>query len=136
MSKIRVIVKQPFKELEVKEIENTLTSLKEIVDGYIECVPFPRVNGVDLIVNEEGKLDRLDGNFYIPHYEDCIVGTAIITSYNKDGEFISLNDDQIKQVSEYINHYKLERGQDIYEDLPLIRNKALSKMKRLESEME
>ena len=40
MSKIKVIIKKPFKELEVKEIENTLTSLKEIVDGYIECVPF------------------------------------------------------------------------------------------------
>lgn len=136
MSKIKVIVKRPYKELEIVEIENNLTSLKEIVDGYIECVPFPRIDGVDLIVNEEGKLKRLDGNFYLPHYNDCIVGNAIIASYNKDGEFTSLNDNQIKKVTEYINNYNLETGQDIYEDLNVIKNKAIFKMKRLESEME
>ena len=136
MKIIKVIVKEPFKDFEIKEIENTLTSLKQLVGGYIECVPFPKVNGVDLIVNEEGKLDRLDGNFVIPHYDDCIVGTAVIASYNNEGEFTSLSDEQIKKVSAYINTYKLEKGQDIYEDLCLIKNKAIIKMKSLESELE
>ena len=133
--KIKVIIKEPYKDAVVKEIVDDLKTIQGIVGGYIEVVSFPTVKGVDLVVNEEGKLDKLAGNFFIPHYEDCVVGACMITGYNDEGEFISLTEDQIKKVSNYINNYKLEYGEDVYEDLNVIRNKAIFKMKRLESEM-
>ena len=76
--KIKVIIKEPNKDPVVSEIVDDLKTIQKIVGGYIEVVPFPNVKGVDLVVNEEGKLEKLPGNFFIPHYEDCIVGSCKI----------------------------------------------------------
>lgn len=132
---IKVLVKEPYKEIEVREIQNNLKSLQAVVGGYIECVPFPRVKDVDLIVNEEGKLARLDGNFFLPHYKDCVVGTAIIASYNKEGQFVSLTDEHIKKVKEYINSYKLEKGQNLYDNYDILSRLAQKKMNELNEQM-
>jgi len=132
---IKVLIKEPYKEPIVKEIDNNLKSLQNIVGGYIECVPFPKVKGIDLIVNEEGKLDQLEGNFFLPHYQDCVVGTAIVASYNDDGEFTSLGESQIKKAKEYINYFKLEQGENLYRDFNLLNINAKLKMKSFDEEM-
>lgn len=97
MSKIRVFIKEPKKKAEVKEIENTLSSLQKIVDGYIEVVPFTN-DGTHLIINEEGKLTGLPYNF--PYYDDFIVGTAIFTKSDDEGEFSGLTDEDINGLQE------------------------------------
>ena len=132
---IKVLVKEPFKEIEVKEINNNLKSLQEVVVGYIECVPFPRLEEVDLVVIEEVKMARMEGNFLLPNYDDCIVGTAIVVSYNKEGEFVSLSEQQIKKAKDYINNFKLEKGQDIYEQYDALNLKEKIKLNNLQEQM-
>ncbi|MFA6706242.1 MAG: DUF3846 domain-containing protein, partial [Bacteroidales bacterium] len=55
---LKVLVKEPYRQPFVKEIEDTLDDKQLIVGGLIECVGMPDVKHVDLYVNEEGKLDR------------------------------------------------------------------------------
>lgn len=134
--KIKVIVKEPYKDAVVKEIVDDLKTIQGIVGGYIEVVSFPTVKGVDLLVNEEGKLDKLAGNFFIPHYEDCVVGACMITGYNDEGEFISLTDKQIEKANAYIKAFELGKEFDLYRDFEFLNRVMQRKMKEFNSEMD
>lgn len=96
-------------ELKAQEIGNDLEDLQKIVGGYIE-IPFLghkfRDNGIDTIINEEGKLiegmkpeiaivDEDRGNIL-----DIIYGNCIFTSHDEEGETIGLNEEQIQIVTE------------------------------------
>lgn len=91
--KIRVLVKEPGKEAELREIPNTLKALQSAVGGYIETVTF--AEDCTLIVNEEGKLQGLPVNFRI--FGDVIVGTALFAGVSGE-EFCSLTDKQVETV--------------------------------------
>lgn len=132
---IRVIIKEPYKKAVISEIKDNLKSLQEIVGGYIEDVPFPTVDGVDLIINEDGKIRKLAGNFFLPHYQDCVVGTCIIASYNDDDQFASLSDEQIKKVNKYINTFEIKDDYDLYEDFELLNSIMNKKMKEFDGEL-
>lgn len=134
--KIKVLIKEPYKTAVVSEIVDDLKALQKIVGGYIEVIPFPTIKGVDLIVNEEGKIEKLDGNIFLPYYDDCVVGTCIIASYNEEGEFESLTEKQIKQVNDYIKNFEIKEGYDLYKDFELLDIKMHKRMKELNSEME
>lgn len=90
---MKVIIVEPNKVPYVKEINNNLEDFQEVVGGYIETVFLP--NGLILVCNEEGKIKGLPVNRKIGN--DIIVGTFIVTT-NKGDEFVSLNDDQIKEA--------------------------------------
>lgn len=79
MSKIRVLVKEPGKPAEVREIENTLEAFQTIVGGHIEALRIR--DDLCCYVNEDGKLCNLRPNFVIAaQYAlkfDIIVGTAV-----------------------------------------------------------
>ena len=96
-------------ELKVREIGNSLEDLQKIVGGYIE-IPFLCClfcdNGIDIIINEEGKLieglkpeiaivDEEKGNIL-----DIVYGNCIFASHNEEGETIGLNETQIQIVTE------------------------------------
>lgn len=132
---IRVIIKEPYKKAFVSEISGNLKSLQNIVGGYIEDVPFPTVEKADLIVNEEGKINKSAGNFFLPHYKDCVVGTCIIASYNDSGEFASLTDKQIKQINKYLDTFSINDEYDLYEDFELLDHIMHNKMKQYDEEM-
>lgn len=91
--KIRVLVKEPGKEAELREIPNTLEALQGIVGGYIETV-WLRDNCV-LVCNEEGKLQGLPPNFLL--MGDLIVGTAVLAGVDGE-EFCSLTDEQVQRI--------------------------------------
>lgn len=91
--KIRVLVKEPGKAAELREIPNTLEALQGIVGGYIEAV-WLSDNSV-IVCNEEGKLQRLPVNFRIFGY--VIVGTALFAGVSGD-EFCSLTDEQVQSI--------------------------------------
>jgi len=83
MKKIKAIVKRPDEKYgHVANISNTLRNFQRIVDGPIETIPL--IDGSILIVNEEGKLRKLQKNFTIglPPFIDVIVGTAIVVGTN------------------------------------------------------
>jgi hypothetical protein len=96
-------------ELKNQEIGNELEDLQKIVGGYIE-IPFLSQkfldNGIDVIINEEGKLidgmkaeiaivDEKRGN--IP---DIVYGNCIFASHDEAGETIGLTENQMQVVSE------------------------------------
>lgn len=105
MSKIRVLIVEPGKEPYEARIENTLGTLQSIVNGYIEMIPME--SGVDLIINDEGKLMNLPFNRYITG--NMLVGTIIVTGI-KNGETISLSPELIEKYKKYFalrNHQHL-----------------------------
>lgn len=136
---VRILIKEPYKEPYEKVVDNNLETFQEIVGGLIECVEMPGMKNVDLFVNEEGKLDRLQGNFWLPEYEDCAVGTCYLIGYNpKDGSNLDLTDKQIKQAKKYIDLYKIPDGMDLYEDFYILRalmTKRYNIQKRKNAEM-
>ena len=101
-------------ELEIKEIENTLETLQKIVGGYIE-IPFLshtlNQNNIRTIINEEGKLiENMAPEIAVLDKKtnkllDIVYGNCIFVGDNNDGNFIGLNEEQIKIV---MNELKFE----------------------------
>ena len=96
-------------ELKEQEIGTELEDLQQIVGGYIE-IPFLsrkfRNNGIDVIINEEGKLidgmspeiaivDKSNGTIL-----DIVYGNCIFASHNEEGETIGLTEEQMQIVTE------------------------------------
>ena len=136
---VRILIKEPNKEPYEKIVDNELETFQGIVGGLIQCVEMPGMRNVDLFVNEEGKNNCLKGNFWIPEYEDCVVGTCYIIGYNPaDGSNKDLTDKQIQQAKKYIDIYKIPEGLDLYEDfyvLNMLMNKKYKMQKRKNAEM-
>ena len=109
MSKIKVLVLNDL-ELKEKEIDNSLKALQNEVGGYIEIPSFSRKlseNNIDMIINEEGKVNRLQPQLAI--YQDnkiidVICGNIIFASANEDGKTIGLTDEQIEVVKEVLKY--------------------------------
>ena len=132
MNIIKILIKEPCKPPYVKEIENTYEKMKESVGGYLESVEMPGLRNVDIFVNEEGKLEHLPGNFWLPEYRDCVCGTCYIVGYDPDeGESISLTDNQIEKCKQYISNYELPEGLDLYKDFQLLELYMMSKYRKL-----
>lgn len=78
------------------EVENTLESLQEIVDGYIESVTLLQGKAT-MIVNEEGLLRGMPGNTLASLVAGIsIVGPALV---------VGVNDDEFCDISEEIKRF-------------------------------
>ncbi len=93
---IKVLIVEFSRDPYIKEIENTLEEKQKIVGGNIEFIELE--DNVDLICNEQGKLNNLKMNRIITN--DIICGTFIIAGQN-NLESISLTDIQIKKYKNY-----------------------------------
>ena len=101
---MQVVVVEPKKKPEVREIGDSLESMQKIVGGLIEAV-YPFDEPVALIANEEGKLLNLplnralrdnEGNVY-----DIISGTFFVCAAPPDSDhFAGLSDQQAKTYLE------------------------------------
>lgn len=97
--RITVLVVKPNDIPRVKEINNTLKGLQDIVKGHIECLyPWP---DVVIICDEEGKLKGLRPNRFIKG--QLIVGTFIIAGNDGKGDFRSLSDREITDYKKLFN---------------------------------
>lgn len=99
--------------LEEKEINNTLEDLQKIVGGYIEIPYISETfaeNGVDMIINEEGKfIEGLNAEIAVVSEKtqeilDIVYGNCIFTSHDDEGNTVELNDKQVKIVQEELNN--------------------------------
>lgn len=79
---MRVFVKDPGKYLVEKDLPNTLEALQEAVGGYIEVVPI--FKDMVMIVNEEGKIRKMDYNFHMVLLRDDIFGPAVFAGVKGD----------------------------------------------------
>lgn len=110
-------------KLEQKNIENTLESLQEIVEGYIE-IPFLSEalyrKGIDVIINEECKLiEGLRPEIAIIEKTtnrilDIIYGNCIFASHNDMGETTPLNEEQMKFINQELADVILSNEQITY----------------------
>ena len=101
---MQVIVVEPEKKPEVREIGDSLESMQKIVGGLIEAV-YPFDEPVALIANEEGKLLNLPLNRALRDDEgtvyDIISGTFFLCAAPPDSDrFAGLTDQQIKTYME------------------------------------
>lgn len=92
---MKVLVVEPGKPAEEREIEDGLKSMQEIVGGYIEAY-YPFRDPVVLICNEEGKLNGLPYNRTVGG--DQIMGTFFLCGIGRE-DLTSIPD-------EYIQKYK------------------------------
>lgn len=100
---IRVIVKEPGHKSTVKEMVVDLKSLQGIVEGMIEIVPLPNLDGVDIVLNEEGKLLELAPNIHLPEYNDLVVGNIVVCGFDEEtGGHRSLTDDEVKKAQAFL----------------------------------
>lgn len=90
---MKVIIKEVGKRARVEDIKNELSTLQELVGGYIETVT---LDDVVMICNEEGKMQGLKPNFSMGY--DVIVGTAVFVAHDGKGEFTDLNDWQVENI--------------------------------------
>jgi len=86
------ILKEPFKSPKIYVFEDNIAELKKVVEGYIEIMPFV-LNSI-MIINKEGKLKGLPGNFM--YQGDQVVGNALII-----GQFCALSNQQITAIYNY-----------------------------------
>ena len=90
---MKIVVKKAGQNPEIKEIENELHALQEIVGGYIEC--FHIFDNVLCVCNEEGKLKGLTTNFIFGG--DTIVGDVFFVAAGEE-DFESLDNYQIEVI--------------------------------------
>lgn len=85
MERIRCIIKRPDEQYgHVTNISCSLKNLQKTVEGYIETLTIG--GGVVIICNEEGKIQKLEPNFWVRtgFILDQIRGTAIIIGQSGD----------------------------------------------------
>lgn len=115
--KIKVIVVEPKKEAYVKEIYNTLKEEQKLVGGLIQCTPsfFDDKDTYDFMMNDEGKLNRLPLNRYIYNKQDIVAGNlVIIKADNEQGEFISIEDNEVEFLMNKIKEQCPQYEKEIY----------------------
>ena len=83
---IRVVIVPPEEAAYIKEIENDLQTMQEIVGGYIEVTKLTQ--GINIVCNEEGLIKKLPQNKHLP----WLVGTVFLISSDVagDGEMVGL----------------------------------------------
>ncbi len=93
MADIRVLVKRPGEEPEVKEIENDWKIFKELIGGgTLEGVNIGK--GIWMYDDDEGKLKGLPYNFQLGLY-DFVVGSVVFFRNDYGEEEQGLTDVQI-----------------------------------------
>jgi len=91
---IRVVVADPLNPLaEIKMIDPS--SIGKEVKGWIQIVQMRGEGDVfNLWMNEEGKLQGLNPNFLIFGGHDILLGNAVISKSDNEGEEIGLTEEE------------------------------------------
>lgn len=101
VKKVRAIVCEPNKPPRVEMLEDSLDEWQELVRGTIEVI-YPHDDDSCMIMNDEGKLERLDANRALKDGDgniyDVVAGTLAIVRAPADSDmFASLTDEQVEK---------------------------------------
>ena len=88
---MKILIVEPMRHPRRADIPNTLRSLQNTVGGYIQAI-YPYDDPIAVVCNEEGKLEGLELNRYIPEAMDIIAGTFFICGLGEE-DFTDLPDD-------------------------------------------
>lgn len=106
MSKIVVVVvKEPGKAAERREINAGLEAMQAVVGGNIELVPW---GGFDLFCHEDGRIIGLEPNVQLPDtLPDPVLGPVFVSKANEEGETVSLNEAEVKAAITMLNNSRV-----------------------------
>lgn len=114
MSDIKILVVNPMEGAEVKVIETGYEAIREELGGYLEHIVLTNEmeeKGIVCYGDEEGKLKGLIPNMWCFNENygryDFISGKAIFVGDDGEGGDVSLNDEQIHLIKEYVNKYSI-----------------------------
>lgn len=105
---IRVLKIEPGKAPYVKEIENDYRASQREVNGLIDCFGFG--DGCIAVLNDESKINGMKPNRRCR--DDIICGPFFICGDGRDGDFISLTDEQIDHYSKQFAEIEQFSGQE------------------------
>ena len=113
---MRVLVVEPERRPEVKEIDGSLRSMQEVVGGWIQAL-FPFDEPLALVCNDEGKLMNLPANRGLRDKNgqiyDIICGTFFLCGAPSDSDhFTSLTPEQIERYRERFHTPEMFWGMD------------------------
>ena len=98
---MRILVVEPFKHPEIKDIDDTLEAMQQIVGGSIQAI-YPYDDPVAVVVNDEGKMLGLTPNRGLRddngELYDIICGTFFVCGLREDN-FGSLTDEQVEKFT-------------------------------------
>lgn len=113
---MKVIVITPTQLPKVVEIDGTYESLRDLIGGYLEALPF--TDGTSVYIDEEGKLKGLPPNLIATSLmrsigpglwpDDSICGTMVIVgNLNEIGEYDGEEHDVPNEVVKQVMEFKL-----------------------------
>ena len=113
---MQILIVEPERRPEVKEIDGTLEAMQKVVGGYIEAI-YPFDDAVALIANEEGKLNGLPANRGLRdeagQIYDIVCGTFFLCGAPADSDhFASLTEEQIEKYRKHFYTPELFLGMD------------------------
>ena len=113
---MRVLVVEPERRPEVKEIDDSLKEMQGIVGGYIQSI-YPFEEPVALVCNDEGKLMDLPANRGLRDENgqiyDIVFGTFFLCGAPADSDhFTSLTPEQIEQYQKLFYTPEMFWGMD------------------------
>ena len=92
-------------EREPFDAADSLSQLQRAVGGYIERVSVELGRGIDLFVDEEGKLNGLDENGVLTRFRyhrarvwDSLVGNGAFAKHDGEGETVGLTEDECADI--------------------------------------
>lgn len=100
---MKIVYKMPGQSPEIKDVPNELHALQQLVGGIIEAIPSMYM-GVDIIVNEEGKLEGMMPNMF--YNGDVLAGPVIFVGID-DEDFVSLEDFQAEIIMDDLNQLEV-----------------------------
>lgn len=108
MSLIKGLLVKPYELPEEIELDNTLEAKQKLVEGYIECIDYPKDDSVVLVCNEEGKINGMALNRDIGY--DIIAGPFLILGNDyENGDFKSLTDTQIMKYKRVFDRDSIDQ---------------------------
>lgn len=113
---MRVLVIEPERRPEVREIEGSLEAMQEVVGGLIQAL-YLFDEPVALVCNDKGKLMNLPANRGLRDKNgqiyDIVCGTFFICGAPTDSDhFTSLTQEQIERYREYFYTPEMFWGMD------------------------
>jgi len=113
---MRVLVVEPERRPEVREIDGSLKTMQGIVGGYIQAI-YPFDDPVALVANDEGKFLDLPANRGLRDENgqiyDIVCGTFFLCGVPADCDhFTSLTPEQIKRYQERFHTPEMFWGMD------------------------
>ena len=97
---MKVVYKKAGYAGKLMEIDNELDVYNKLVGGWIET--FRLTDDILIVLNEEGKINKLPHNFSIPchgGYYEHIVGDVVIVSLD-ESDFAGLKEEHIEFLQE------------------------------------